>query len=256
MIRALDHGRRAPGLGFLGTLWWDLWRGLCQLAYVLLWDLRARGLEHVPRDGPAIVVANHQSFLDPPAHGIALRDRPFRPIARASLFRSRIGGAWLRSVGVIPLKDEGGDAAAIREALDALKRGRIVLIYPEGSRSPDGAMMPFESGVSLIVRRAKVPVVPAAIEGAFDAFPRGRAVPRFGRIAVRFGPAIPADEAARLFRDPRAGLAELHRRVDALRLECRADLRRRTQGALPRPGPGDLPYEGPRVTGQDAGVAA
>jgi 1-acyl-sn-glycerol-3-phosphate acyltransferase len=251
VIRALDHQRRAPGLGFWRTVWWDMCRFPCHLAYTMLWDLRVEGAQHIPVEGPAIVVANHQSFLDPPAHGIALRDRPFRPLARASLFRSRIGGPWLRSVGVIPLKDDGGDAAAIREALDALRRGRILLIYPEGSRSEDGAMMPFESGVSLVVRRAKVPVVPAAIEGAFDAFPRGAALPRPGPISVRFGPAIPADEAARLFRDPRAGLAALHERVDALRLQCRADLRRRTGGRLPRPGPGDRPYEGPRV--RDAG---
>ncbi len=247
MIRALDHQRRAPGLGFWRTMWWDVCRFPCHLAYTLLWDLRVEGAHHIPAEGPAIVVANHQSFLDPPAHGIALRDRPFRPLARASLFRSRIGGRWLRSVGVIPLKDDGGDAASIREALESLRLGRVVLIYPEGSRSEDGAMMPFEAGVSLIVRRAKVPVIPAAIEGAFDAFPRGTSLPRPGRIAVRFGAPIPAAEAAALFRDGRAGLAELHRRVDALRLECRADLRRRTGGRLPRPGPGDLPYEGPRV---------
>ncbi len=247
MIRAFDHQRRAPGLGFWRTLWWDACRFQCQVAYTLLWDLRVEGAQHIPHEGPAIVVANHQSFLDPPAHGIALRDRPFRPLARASLFRTRIGGAWLRSVGVIPLKDEGGDAAAMREALDALRLGRIVLIYPEGSRSEDGAMMPFEAGVSLIVRRAKVPVVPAAIEGAFDAFPRGRSIPRPGRLAVRFGPAISAAEATAMFRDARGGLAELHRRVDALRLQCRDDLRRRSGGLLPRAGPGDGAYEGPRV---------
>jgi 1-acyl-sn-glycerol-3-phosphate acyltransferase len=252
VIRALDHQRRAPGLGFWRTLWWDTCRFPCHLAYTLLWDLRVEGAKHIPHEGPAIVVANHQSFLDPPAHGIALRDRPFRPLARASLFRTRIGGAWLRSVGVIPLKDDGGDAAAIREALDSLKQGRVVLIYPEGSRSEDGAMMPFEAGVSLIVRRAKVPVVPAAIEGAFDAFPRGTSIPRPGRIAVRFGPAIPAAEASALFRDARAGLAELHCRIDALRLQCRDDLRRRTRGRLPRPGPGDRAFEGTRV--RDAGA--
>lgn len=234
-------------------MWWDACRFPCQLAYTLLWDLRVEGAQHVPPEGPAIVVANHQSFLDPPAHGIALRDRPFRPLARASLFRSRIGGAWLRSVGVIPLKDDGGDAAAIREALDALRLGRVVLIYPEGSRSEDGAMMPFEAGVSLIVRRAKVPLIPAAIEGAFDSFPRGSSLPRPGRIAVRFGPPIAGPDAATMFRDARGGLAELHRRIDALRLECRADLRRRTGGRLPRPGPGDRAYEGPRV--REAGGA-
>src|SRR6185369_9945170 len=148
-------------------------------------------------------------------------------------------GMFLRGVGCIPIKEDAGDAGAMRMAIEQLKRGRVVVIFPEGSRSPDGALHEFKRGVWLLMMRSGVPVLPAAVEGCFDAWPRSRKFPKlFGqRVAVSFGtPISPADLKAL---GPEAGLKRLATEVDSLRLDLRARLRQATHGRLPAPGPGD-----------------
>lgn len=238
-MRALEFGRRVPGRSALAILWFDLGRFLTHVTCRLLYRLRVSGYEHVPSHGPVLAISNHQSLLDPIVNGAALRDRQFTPIARESLFRFRPFGLLIRSYGAVPLAKSGSDIAALRVAVAELAAGRCVLMYPEGTRSADGTMRPFEKGVMLLQRRAKVDVLPMGMEGASDAWPRGSRFPRLsGRIEVRVGEVIPASRLAALSPDEAKALLETT--VDRLRLEARASLRERTRGRWPRLG-SDLP---------------
>jgi 1-acyl-sn-glycerol-3-phosphate acyltransferase len=207
------------------------------MVFIALYRLDVQGLDRVPQQGPVLLVANHGSFLDPPIIGSLVRPRPICFLARASLFVGPLGWA-IRKLNSIPLADNSGDIAAIRTVIGLLKDGHAVLIFPEGSRSEDGRMQAFRDGALLIVRRARCPVVPIAIEGAHDAWPRSAPRPRLRgcRLSVRFGEPIPPEE---VIADAGGGLLE--RRIDAMRLDLRAAMRRRTHGRYPPPGPGDLP---------------
>ncbi len=173
-------------------------------------------------------VANHQSLLDPMAHGVAITDRAPRPMAKESLFRNPLFGAALRGLGLIPVREGGSNRDSLRIALEELAAGRTVMLYPEGSRSPDGEIKQFQRGVEFLLRRARATVVPMGIDGAFDAWPRSRSLPKWsGRVWVKIGRPISPEQVDSMFVDPAAGLGELQRHVEELMLHCRAKLRAR-----------------------------
>ena len=209
----LDRARRAPGKTFWQSVWWDIAERTAELIVRTLWTLRVEGSHRVPRTGPVILVSNHQSYLDPVVNGVAARDRQVGYLAKTELFRFGPFGRLIASFGAIPLK-ERSDMAAMRAAIAELQAGRCIVIYPEGGRSPDGTIQPFQRGVALIVRRTRVPVVPMALDGCFRAWPpnRGMPMPR-GRIAVRVGEPI---EAATLLADEDDGVSRLQREVTRL----------------------------------------
>lgn len=215
-----------PGKGPASLVFFAVARGLLRLFLRVTMGFRVSGLEHEPPEGPVLIVANHQSFLDPPAIGGAPR-RHVCFVAKAGLFKSRLFGGLIGALNAFPIKDDGGgDLAAIRTALDILARGRMLLIFPEGTRSPDGNVHEFKRGAWLLLSRARCPVWPAAIEGAFEAFPRGSRFPRLfrHRVRVAFGEPIAADTLKAL--GPEAGLALLRERVEALRAGLRGESRR------------------------------
>lgn len=236
-LRRIDHGRPVSQI-----LFYRLWYWVLLLLFTLIYRARFSNTAAVPDSGGLLVIANHQSHLDPPLVGLAIRRRNMAAIARAGLFRVPVLGWWLRAVGCISIKEDAGDAGAMRAAIEQLKAGRLVVIFPEGSRSPDGSLQEFKRGVWVMMMRSGVPVLPAAVEGCFDAMPRTRTLPRiFGqRVAVAFGTPIPHAELKALGAD--AGLARLAAEVDALRLGLRRSLRTATRGRVPRPGPGDRPW--------------
>lgn len=202
-----------------------------------------KGVEKVPARGAFLIVSNHQSFFDPPLVGGLITTRHTDFIARAGLFKFKPFGWLIAALNSIPVAGDGNDTAAMKEALRRLALGRCVILFPEGSRTPDGAMRPFKRGIALLVKRAKCPVMPAAIEGVYDAWPRRNARPYFfgKRIAVMYGDPIPHDD---LMKDgPDAALRRLEVEIDRMRLILRAQLRERTGGTLPAPGPGDEPYD-------------
>jgi 1-acyl-sn-glycerol-3-phosphate acyltransferase len=210
-IRALNPGRSLAAIAF-----YQFARGCVRLCFRLTLGYRVRGLEHEPPEGPVIIVANHQSHLDPPAIGGAPR-RHVCFVARRSLFKNKAFGGLIGLLNAFPINDEGGsDTAAIRAALDVLKQRRVLLIFPEGTRSPDGQIKDFKRGVWLLLSRAKCPVWPAAIDGAFDAFPRGRRFPTLfkHRVRVSFGKPIMPEEL--LAMKPEEGLERLKREVEGL----------------------------------------
>lgn len=186
--------------------------------FVLVYRARVYGAERIPARGGLLVIANHQSHFDPPLVGVALLPRHAAMIARQSLFRFPLG-LMLRGFGAIPIKDDEGDAGAMRAAIAQLSAGRVVVIFPEGSRTPDGRMQPFKRGVWLLMTRARATVLPAAVDGCFEVFPRTARRPRLfsRRLAVAFGEPLAFETLKAMGSE--AGLAELARRVETLRGE-------------------------------------
>ena len=219
-----------------------LYYAVCKITLVLFkvfFRLRSRGTSNMPARGPVLVAVNHQSHLDAEAVSIVL-PRHVVFIARAGLFKNPLFGWFIRALNSVPIKEGGSDTAAIRAALEQLARGRAVLIFPEGTRSPDGAMRPLKRGVWLLLSRGKCPILPVGVDGGFDAWPRGARFPRLfagARIAVAVGAPINPDEL--LLLGPERGLLLLGERLDALRLQARAMARDASRGRWPPAGPGD-----------------
>lgn len=216
-------------------------RAACALACRLFYRLRVHGRENVPASGGLLIVSNHQSHLDPVFIGVGLGRRNMASIARVGLFKNPLLGALLRGLGAISLRQSEGDAGAIRAAISELKKGRAMLIFPEGSRSPDGEVHEFKRGSWLLMSRSGCDVLPVAVEGAFDAWPRTRTFPRlFGqRCAVAFGKPIPFEQLRQL--GPDDGLDALSRSIRSLQSELSVELRSRAGGRVAKPGPGARP---------------
>ncbi|NLX05066.1 MAG: 1-acyl-sn-glycerol-3-phosphate acyltransferase [Phycisphaerae bacterium] len=141
----------------------------------------------VPAEGPILVVSNHQSFFDPVLVGYGL-SRELDYMARDTLFRNPFFERLIRSLNAFPVRRGEVDVSAIKETLRRLKAGRAVLLFPEGTRTVDGRIHEFKPGLAMLARKAAVPVVPAVIDGAFEAWPRKSPVPRpLAPIHVYFG---------------------------------------------------------------------
>lgn len=201
--------------------------------------VRVHHVERVPVEGALMLASNHQSYLDPPLVGAFITQRPCAFIARAGLFKFKPFGWFISAVNAIPLKEESGDMAAIRTALDVLGKNHAILIFPEGSRTHDGAMHEFRRGVSLLVKRADCPIVPVAVEGCFDAWPIRNRFPSVWScpVEIMYGTPISREELMKDGADE--ALKRLAAIIEGMRLELRASIRKRTSGRHPAQGPGD-----------------
>ena len=210
------------------------------------------GVSNVPRTGPVLLVANHQSNLDPPLIAGEIHWRRLEYMAKAELFKTSWFGRFIGGLGAVPVRDDGGsNTAVIRTMLRRLNEGAAVLVFPEGSRTEDGALQSFQPGVALLIKRSKCPVVPVAVEGCFEAWPRSRSRPvlRGVRVGVAFGESI--SHEALMADGAEAAMVRLAEAVDTLRLDLRATLRLRTGGRFPPAGPGDGPrLEQPAQSGR------
>lgn len=146
----------------------------------------------VPDKGRLIIVSNHQSYLDPPLVGGGPR-RQVGFMAKESLFRGFLGW-FFRALNSFPV-DREKPVGGIKEALKRLKNEECVALFPEGSRSFDGELQDFMPGLILLAQKTKTPIVPAAIEGAFDAMPRQEhgKMHLFRKVAVRYSEPIPVE---------------------------------------------------------------
>jgi 1-acyl-sn-glycerol-3-phosphate acyltransferase len=160
------------------------------------------GLDNLPRSGAFLMAANHASHLDPPFIGSQV-PRQMCFFARKTLWSGRLLSWWLDAVGTIPVDRDGGqDVGALKRVLRALADGKVMILFPEGTRSPDGQLQTPKPGVGFIVAKTQVPVVPVRIFGSFEAFGKGAKLPKFGTpITIVFGHPIPPS----VYDDPKAG---------------------------------------------------
>jgi 1-acyl-sn-glycerol-3-phosphate acyltransferase len=174
-------------------LWYSFLRMLVQIAAVLLFGVRHSGRKNIPSEGGVLVVPNHQSHLDPPLVGMGCQ-RHMNYLARKTLF-DFTPFAWLiKSINAIPIDREGFGIAGIKESLRRLKRGEMVLIFPEGTRTPDGQVKQFRPGFTSLAVRSRAAILPVGIAGAFQCWPKTRTFPRPGKIRVHYGrPILPQE---------------------------------------------------------------
>lgn len=172
----------------------------CRFMYRVYFRIYHRGrvenADRLPDEGGFILAGNHVSFLDPPFFGLACRREAFY-MARDTLFRNPVAGWILRKWNCVPINRDRGDLGALRTMLRMLGEGKAVLMFPEGTRSPDGQLQEARAGIGMIAAKAGVKIVPMRIIGTDKALPKGASFPRPAKVTIKFGepfdPPIPAD---------------------------------------------------------------
>lgn len=196
------------------TLLWRITRIKANILTRLGLRLKVYGKENVPQHGGVLMLSSHQSFLDPVLLAVQL-NRPMAYLARDTLFRRGFAG-YIRALNAFPVRQGRGDVGAMKRSIELLKAGWLLNIFPEGGRTEDGSLLPILPGAALVVKRAGVPVVPAIIDGAYDAWPRHRKLPRPGRVRVIYGPPLDLQNT-----DAREIVQIIDRRLHELREELR-----------------------------------
>ena len=164
---------------------------------------KAIGLENVPTEGPAILAANHQSFLDDLVLPLVVPKRKVVFLAKADYFDKWYLRWFFKGANVIPVRRESksDSEAALRAGVQALSEGQLVGIFPEGTRSPDGRLYRGKTGVARMALEARVPVIPVAITGTFEAMPYDRKLPKPGHVTLRFGKPLSFERHYEVARD-------------------------------------------------------
>ncbi len=160
-----------------------------------LWLKSVEGQGHLPASGPVLVASNHESYLDFILLDAAL-PRPPIYLAGEIFYRSRILSWAFNRMRFVRVDRQNRGRGAIRSALHALAGGDLVVIYPEGTRSPDGRLRKAHDGVGMLAHISEAPVVPVAILGAHEAWPKGAPRPCPYPCRVRFGQPLRFSKAA------------------------------------------------------------
>ena len=153
------------------------------------------GIENVPVEGGAILAANHQSFLDDLLLPLVIPGRKVVFLGKAEYFDKWYLRWFFKGANMIPVRRGGGSAseAALAAGVQGLREGKLIGIFPEGTRSPDGRLYRGKTGVARMALEARVPVVPAGIVGTLKAMPYDRKIPRPAHVEIRFGKPLTFD---------------------------------------------------------------
>ena len=173
--------------------YWLLKRIVLGPILTLLFRPWVEGIENLPASGPAILASNHLSFSD--SIFLPLESpRRITFLAKAEYFNGRGIKGWLSKaffsgVGQVPIDRSGGAAseAALQKGLEILSEGKLLGLYPEGTRSPDGRLYRGKTGIARMALEAGVPVIPVAMIDTFDVQPPGKVIPKVKRIGIRIG---------------------------------------------------------------------
>jgi 1-acyl-sn-glycerol-3-phosphate acyltransferase len=186
----------------LGTFLQFTFEQPLKLYFKLCYALKVEGAENCPRKGGFVVVSNHQSIFDPLLLGVAL-PRMLIYTPRVSLDGSFLYRLLTSGLDMEPVARDGRDVGAARRMIERVRRGEVLVLFPEQTRTRDGALGRITPGFHMVAAHAEAPVLPVVIDGAFDAWPRTRKRPHLtGHIQVRVGPPfevkeLKRDEAAR-----------------------------------------------------------
>jgi 1-acyl-sn-glycerol-3-phosphate acyltransferase len=201
----------------LSVLWYRMVQWFFSTYLAAIFGLRATGRKNIPDRGAVMLVSNHLSHFDVLVLGILL-DRPLNYVARSTLFFFPLG-LFIKSLGAFPIQREGIGAQGLKETLRRLKNGGIVTLFPEGTRTTDGELGEMKSGIAMLAAKAKVPILPAAIAGTFEAWPKSRMYPVPHPMRVHFGELITPEQIKAL--GPEELTALIRQRI----LECQANAR-------------------------------
>jgi 1-acyl-sn-glycerol-3-phosphate acyltransferase len=154
----------------------------------VFYGLEVFGLENIPKEGGFIMAANHASYLDPPVIG-GVSTRRVRFMAREGLFKIPLFRSFIK-IFSFPIKRGRPHPSAIKESVQRLRQGEMIVMFPEGGRSVDGSLLEAKRGLSVISAISRTPVVPTFIKGTEKALPVGAKLPRPSKITVTFGPPL------------------------------------------------------------------
>lgn len=163
------------------------------LLFKVILRLQTRNVDRFPLSGGTLICPNHLSNYDPLVVG-CISTRRVSFLAKKALFKFKPMGWLLYAVDCIPIDREATGIGGMKETLRRLKQQESVMLFPEGERSFDGEMLPMMTGFTALVKRVKVPMVPVGIHGTHEAWPRGQALPWFGRVKVVVGHPIEFSE--------------------------------------------------------------
>jgi 1-acyl-sn-glycerol-3-phosphate acyltransferase len=175
-------------LRLLPQLIWVVGRLFVQNWY----KIKVTGQAHIPHDKPFLIVANHESYLDPFLFGIFI---PFetRFVTTADVFTTPIMRFLLKGIGTFPMRRHRQDLKSIRTMIRMVNKGEIVGIFPEGGRSIDGSPLPILTETLKLIQRCKVPILPVHLDGAYEIWPRWDSRRRHGEVSVTINPIIGLD---------------------------------------------------------------
>lgn len=157
---------------------------ILRILFKIFLRLEVKGTENIPKTGPLVIASNHLSLLDPPVIGVAAT-RKVHFMAKQELFVPVLGTIY-KQLGAFPVKRGGADRAAIKHGIDLMLDGGVLAIFPEGTRSKDGALGKAESGALMMAGKAKAAIVPTCVKGT-DIKRQGKMWPQ---VSVSFGKPI------------------------------------------------------------------
>jgi long-chain acyl-CoA synthetase len=195
---------------------------LARVLRIILGPGHVRGLANLPPNGPFIISPNHQGYLDPV---IVCAVLPYPVMKRlffvgaAEYFETRFTSWFARKINLLPVDPDANLVSAMQASAFGLKRGMILMLFPEGERSIDGTVKRFKKGAPILAQHLEVPIVPVAIRGSFELWPRNRTINwravlplRRHRVRVMFGPPMRFARAS----EYSASATQLRERVEAM----------------------------------------
>lgn len=175
-------------------------RVLVRLFVPFLGGITVIGAENIPETGPIILAPNHRSYMDPPYLSMVTK-RQLHLMAKDSLFRVPVFGAYIKAMGAFPVKRGAADRGAIKQAIAELKAGHVMGIFPEGTRAASGTLLPAEKGFALVAKQTGIPIVPIALEGTDKVLPMHGRLHR-AHVTATIGKPMTASEMLAAYPDP------------------------------------------------------